>query len=556
MMQVIMGITEGFSIPTATLSLLIVEKGNIPLPHILEQKFKLWSLKPWSWNSAVKTEAYYPFPALLLAILSITTQIPIWLVVLLPINGVARVLIIYAIVSSLLLTKKDKKGALFVISFSIYAVYIVLSRYAVHTIGRGILGVTLVGLFIYVVIFQALTINSRFKSAVLIALFSIAAIFTYYTAVTAILSISFFAIISFLRRGSANAVLTIVIPLVISLAGVLYTHIYNIAMTMTRHYNFTFYNILKHMLDSVLSSLGLLKGESYIRYYSYLFDDPIYRLLHSFELTLKVLIIIAVLASALLFVARLISGKGLNVSDMHYLFFAFLLVSSELGEIPYLLVTPTVPTRFILFYGSITIVYLITKLYKLYSATHKHRYKYSNRSLFILIIILLQLLLIAASSFWLYKDLTYGHTYTTPFSYHRAMLDGLFIARFYPIGEKLRILSDVSYSSYIFLSLLRYDNTMAFFSQIYIGPFIDLLSHARKDNPVNLKNFEEELKRRGVNGIVIPIFKRVIGGDIWGWNAKPSELMHLVVHSSENLSTHFSIIYSSSYSIYVHSLTS
>ena len=163
----------------------------------------------------------------------------------------------------------------------------------------------------------------------------------------------------------------------------------------------------------------------------------------------------------------------------------------------------------------------------------------------IILIIFLQLLLSVASSFWLYKDLIYGYTYATPSSYRRAMLDGLFVACFHPIEEKLKILSDISYSSYIFLSLLRYNDSMAYFSKVHIGPFIDLLN-----NLVSVENFEEELKRRGANSVIIPIFKQIIGGDIWGRNAKPDDLIRVIIYG---YNTHFNVIYSSFYSIYIYS---
>ena len=342
-------IVNNFSAPTATYALQISRAGNLAVPSFTRHY----------WGSALGAEAQFFLPSLLLSIFMQVTGIPEINSILIPITGLAT--IIYFVLARRLLYTRDTKQVGLLFAALAYAYIICEYASPDATVSIPTLGVVLLAYFMfsYIMYLRACQAGGHERKKtwlVLVALFTSAIGYTYFSSVLAIftctfliLCLSLFTLFVKRTQWGISSLPIVFLSLILLTYG---PFIQVMQSSLGRLMPQAFVN------NIVLSMTTLLKLDQGSQQYLLVAGAGNMSL---FDRVTGVWIRTAlILISSIAIVYAIIAYRPRRGQKLLVIWlFSLVILFLGISELPYLTVSTTLPLRFISIFGIIVMFYIV-----------------------------------------------------------------------------------------------------------------------------------------------------------------------------------------------------
>ena len=380
-----------YSVPPAIEAIYILRENKIEGVAFSSPEYKYW-------YGTQDVERKYPFPAIMLAIVKIVTDIPLGTLPLLPLPGIVIVIIFYLILKLAVWEFKNILNKFVLISFlTMYlAVFTLLGLHAFY-VGRATLGVALAMLYVFVLIKLHVFKGIEVPSVVALIFLMLASTFTYYTTSLAVFVLPTILLMSGLISKNSkgyNSNINMNVLKTLAIIGLILIYFQPIVSSLVKSASPStfFYNLY----EFVLAQLKLEKeSEAYMLNVGYVEIDLFTRITGVwFSYFIRIAIVVIVTYT---FMRYLLSRTTKTIEWV----IAAIAIGGLVAELPYTLYAPTVSLRFVTIFGVPLLLLIVVKGFQ-----NKGKSRHIVVRLFSIIIMVVVLLNFFAN---IYSSTKYSH---------------------------------------------------------------------------------------------------------------------------------------------------
>jgi len=526
-----------FSAPTSVYAIEILNRGHLPTSDFLSaQKY---------WRSAIRFEANYPLPSMLISEFLLITGISKEFAIFLPIVGLACI-IYFILAKKILCERKNSQYELFF--SSLFYAFVALNNLHANYVGRATLGSILFAFFLYSYLTHLdyyLKRSSRLSWFILSFLFALASGYTYYTSTFGImiLTTSMWLLLLILFSTAQRRFVVPELTIAVTTAFLLIRN--PLLETVASGFSLTlFVNNLITYAKAMLR-LETKQNPAWLLFYGYVHMDPLTQQLHQIVFFIKLISIISVIVAHLIYRPKInlrIVYKNTIKSNVkleswasirRIWLFSLLVLLYSISGIGYLSVGALFPLGGMIKYGLIFLFFMVNDLFQNYSTNNLTKSKNSvwkvfshilglpknmalNRQNTLPRILVIFVALTVLMGCWgaIREGWLYGSAAAKPFGYYKVHSVSDFLTAHASNETYITVTGDAYYTSIIFFKA-----------------FLNGQAHNVKPEPItkdaitlyeslttgNMNSFFANMTKRNIHYFLTVDMSEPLWGDGWGY---------------------------------------